>query len=446
MNIRILVGNSLKRLKNIPDDSIHCVVTSPPYWGLRSYGTPPQIWGGDPECEHFWMHYDRPGMSGGLSEKQKYNVGSWHEDHEQAVCGICKAWVGDLGLEPTPKMFIHHLLLIFREVRRVLRPDGVCWVNIGDSYAGSWGNSGNRPELDGVPSTQRDRETEYIHRPGHDAHRDRPPTSYNIPGLKPKDMCMVPEQFALAMREDGWWVRSDVIWHKKNAMPESVTDRPTLDYEHIYLFTKERRYFYDHHAVMEEANPDYASRYKYDFHSGEKELAGAGRPDGATNTSGEKEFTGKRNRRSVWSMNTGNYSGAHFATFPEELPEICIKAGTSEKGCCAECGAPYERVLEKVDEVKVRYSKTNQGPYRERDTQAVKKTVGWERTCECDTDDIEACSVLDPFAGAGTTLLVAERLGRHSVGVELNPEYVEMAYDRIVEEYGMMFTDIEVVG
>jgi len=306
---QIIEGDAMGVLKTLDIESVQCVVTSPPYWGLRDYG------------------------------------------HD-----------GQLGLEKAPEEYVKRMVAIFREVRRVLRIDGTCWVNMGDCYATGAGRVGACPgggaqgnEWKG-PTTQ--------------------PNRMPIFGLKPKDLVGMPWRLAFALQADGWWLRSDIIWHKPNPMPESVTDRPTKAHEYVFLLTKSARYYYDADAVREEhtmrpqARPKGHKRRRPDLlmpeHTWSRTIREAPGIDG--NPLG-------RNLRTVWTIPTAPFKDAHFATFPPRLVEPCIKAGTRQ-------------------------------------------------------DDL----VLDPFCGAGTTGVVARRLLRRFIGIELVPSYCEMARRRIYED------------
>ena len=287
MTVRILVGDALARLADLPDGSVHCCVTSPPYWGLRSY----------------------------------------------------KGDDGMIGLEPTFEAHLENLVAVFREVRRVLRDDGTMWLNYGDAYAGSWGNY--HPTGKGG---QRKKETERWERPGYADTADlRPPASRPQNGLKPKDLMMMPARVAMALQADGWWLRSEIIWHKPNPMPESCRDRPTSAHEKVFLLSKSARYFYDAEAVRVARQESTMARYKHAHNVGSR------KPDRLTR--GYEGYVDKFDRddptanlRNVWTIATHSYKGAHFATFPPALVEPCIKAGTSEHGACGECGAPWVRV------------------------------------------------------------------------------------------------------
>jgi len=375
MAINTLQGDVLDKLAELPDKSVHCIVTSPPYWGLRSY-----------------LHKDDP----------------------------LKAF--EIGCEKTPEEYVAKMVAVFREAKRVLRDDGVCFLNLGDSYAGSGvhaehhanpgkSQSATRGCLSGVPIT---------------------------PGLKPKDLCGIPWRVALALQADGWYLRSDIIWFKRNPMPESVTDRPTKAHEYIFLLTKSQRYFYDAEAVKEESGEQtgMAADFKRETkdHVIPKQSAKQHRVERE-----QTKNTGRRNLRSVWDITTKGYLGAHFATFPPELPERCIKAGTSEKGVCSKCGAGWVRVVErekhptrdmeqqreKAKERGVLGGKV-QGPEGMID---ITKTLGWSPACKCNTDTIPA-TVLDCFGGSGTTGEVAERLGRNAILIELNPKYIPLIQKR----------------
>jgi DNA modification methylase len=296
-------GDCRTVLATLPGESVQCCVTSPPYYGLRDYG-----------CD------------------------------------------GQIGLEQSPAEYVAALVETFREVRRVLCKDGTLWLNLGDSYAGlNGGYSG-----DSRPSNAHSKQRK--HQGAVTAGQRRKME----PGLKPKDLMMIPARVALALQADGWWLRSEIIWSKAAPMPESVRDRPTCAHEKVWLLAKAASYFYDADAVAEAATTVGDTRHLRTDGTGDARLSPSGRQK---NGNPQAET---RNLRNVWHLNPEPFAGAHFATMPATLAERCIKAGS-----------------------------------RPGDT------------------------VLDPFAGAGTTLLCADRLQRHAVGIELNPEYAAMARKRV---------------
>jgi DNA modification methylase len=456
VSVRIVVGDALTRLAEMPADSVHCVVTSPPYFGLRNYSGAPLVWGGDIRCDHQWSipasSVDGPrhglAMSRGLENGSKGNAAYVGDRRTPSDFCACGAWRGELGLEPAPDLFIAHLVEVFREVRRVLRADGTLWLNIGDSYAGSWGAQGRR---------ETDAEVESWHGSQIKNHPKRASNTGTIrsAGVKPKDLYGIPWLLAFALRADGWWLRQDIIWSKPNVMPESVTDRCTKAHEYLFLLTKSENYFYDADAIAEPA-----ASYSRQNTSGTKspktialEASGDHGVGGDLGINYDRE---NRNKRSVWSITTQPYAGAHFATMPPALVEPCILAGTSAKGCCAACGRPIVRIVEKtrtrdgeplaggwdVNAGGVRLAATGVGHWRDK---TETKTAGWEPSCACGAATVPAI-VLDPFGGAGTVGLVADRLQRDAILIELNPKYADMAADRIDTEAGSMFGAVAIVG
>ena len=327
MTIRIINSDVMDGLRSLPDDSVDCVVTSPPYWGLRDYGVE-----------------------------------------------------GQIGLEKTPDEFVARLVEVFREVRRVLKADGTCWVNLGDSYAndGKWGGSTSGKHVTGL-------------------HGDGIGRGKRDTGLKPKDLVGIPWRVAFALQADGWWLRQDIIWAKPNPMPESVTDRCTKSHEYVFLLTKSARYFYDAEAISEPSiYPGDEGYLRGPIHEASDKVTwraqsqmdrkkarqnvpkgGFGGKTADTEQPAFRAIKESRNKRSVWTIATAPFPEAHFATFPPELPELCIKAGCRPGG-----------------------------------------------------------TVLDPFSGAGTTALVADRLQRHAIGIELNPTYAAMSERRIASDRG----------
>ena len=373
----LLLGNCLDVLATLPDESVQCCVTSPPYWGLRDYGT--ADWeGGNADCDHQGKPMRTKAQinancSGGRDVKN-----ATAKQFYKNICGKCGATRIDnqFGLEETPVAYVENMVAVFREVRRVLRDDGTLWLNLGDSYSGVAGSSINK---------ERSKTINFATLP---KRKDLEG------GLKHKDLAGIPWRVAFALQADGWWLRQDIIWHKPNPMPESVTDRCTKAHEYIFLLTKSARYYYDNEAVKE---PQICSdprliksgivrSREYGYSTKENELRTGNRKyddvpinyaGNGTNVKGHKgnsmnTLDGKRNKRSVWTVAAKPFKGAHFATFPPDLIEPCILAGSA-----------------------------------------------------ADT------LVLDPFSGAGTTGVVAVQHGRRYIGIELNPDYLEMSRKRI---------------
>lgn len=330
---KVINGDCLEVLKTLPDESIDCCVTSPPYYGLRDYGTGAWI-GGDPNCPH----YRTTKRSDNTSTGHKAMMDTGHPVGDaiyKTVCPLCGAIREDrqIGLEETPEKYIEKLTEVFREVKRVLKNDGTLWLNIGDSY---WG-SGSR----GWDFTDRFTDASKLQKGSKgttDLH-NLPKLVGNINGYKNKDLIGIPWMLAFALRADGWYLRQDIIWHKPNPMPESVRDRCTKSHEYIFLMSKSPHYYFDSDAMQEKATSDNGD--------------------------------GKRNKRDVWSVVVKPVKEAHFATFPEELIAPCILAGSPVDGI-----------------------------------------------------------VLDPFFGSGTTGRVAVKYSRHFIGIELNPEYIEISDKR----------------
>lgn len=358
MEYQLLQGDNRQVLRTLPDQSVHCIVTSPPYFGLRDYQT--GRWdGGDPDCDHKKKQYDNVGKStldgGKLHNAAQLDAYTAYKD----TCGKCGATRVDqqIGMEETPEKFVAELVNVFRECWRVLRDDGVLFLNLGDSYNGSGGAGG-----DYGPGGLKEGQPKY---PGR-----------KVSGLKPKDLIGIPWMVAFALRADGWYLRSDIIWHKPNPMPESVTDRPTKAHEYIFLLTKSQRYYYDADAVREPA--EYGRREWSNTNGNLRRAHNLANIEikkslpSATVRGGDP--ASGRNRRSVWTVATAPYAGAHFATFPPALVEPCVLAGCPVGG-----------------------------------------------------------TVLDPFNGSGTSGAVACAHGRNYIGIDLNADYIELAHERIRE-------------
>lgn len=398
----ILTGDALAVLRTLPDACVQCVVTSPPYFGLRDYGIE-----------------------------------------------------GQIGLEPTVEAYVARMVDVFAEVRRVLRRDGTCWLNLGDSY---FGDSPTRKTAGEAWSKTWD-PTQTRSRGGLRRSGAREG------GMKPKDLCMIPARVALALQADGWYLRSDIIWAKPNPMPESVTDRPTKSHEYVFLLSKSERYYYDAESIKEPvtggAHPrkcgpnsrKYVDRDPAHLRPGvtpKSARPGSGIKANSSFHAAVSDLVPNRNRRSVWTIATRPYSGAHFATFPPALVEPCILAGTSPQAC-EECGAPWRRMVEKATHFESGSGKAGRtatevnasgqwagkqyGTNLKLGPVVSVSTTGWQPGCKCEGNTGAGVSlVLDPFFGAGTVGVVAKRHGRHYLGIELNPEYVAMAEARIAAE------------
>ena len=442
MSTRILIGGALERLRELPAESVHCAVTSPPYWGLRSYEG--DTWdGGDASCDH--MRLARSQRTSTLTGGAAPNASNRMEGWPDRVCGKCGARRTGvmIGLEPTFDKHLERLVAVFREVRRVLRSDGTLWLNYGDAYAGSWGAQSRLNPVTGISARQVEARL--------GARANKTGSLSRVPaGLKPKDLMMMPARVALALQADGWWLRSEVVWHKPNPMPESCTDRPTSAHEKLYLLAKRATYFYDAEAVrippqgrlagIIPGRPT-ATRKGTDAHDNRETFI-------RTRTSEEQAALGS-NLRNVWTIATESFPDAHFATFPTALVEPCIRAGTSERGVCAACGAPWVR---EVENPKVPDAMRNRGgkmDYHSRELGAGQKmqnwrnenpprTTGWRPSCECIREHEHAqrvpATVLDPFGGAGTVGVVAQRLGRDAILIEISPTYAAMARQRIDDD------------
>ena len=385
--IQLLQGDALEVLRTLPSESVHCVVTSPPYYRLRDYGVD-----------------------------------------------------GQIGLEHTPQDFVERLVAVFEEVKRVLHDTGIVWLNIGDSYTGS----GKGPASPGTKQSSN---------PGSYQRNSAslPSTSANMPpGMKRKNLLGIPWRLAFALQDAGWYLRRDIIWYKLNRMSESVRDRPTTSHEYIFLFSKKARYFYDNLAIREPLNPEVAARYnrnsKYD--------ESAESPYGKVQHGPRGHSAGLgANIHSVWPITLAQYHGDHSATFPEEIPNRCILLGTSERGVCAECLTPWAFVEEKKEAAprdnlpNTKYAKGTFG-YRLgqlRDSFHAKGKeymrplpVGeWKSGCECGAGIVPA-RVLDLFVGSGTTGMVANRLGRDFIGIDLDPKSIEQSRKRIFDDAPML--------
>ena len=423
----------------LPDASVHCVVTSPPYWGLRDYGLMEWV-DGNPECSHTFGRIGSARADGIVNDtKVVRNRNGAGPAPTECHCGA-KQIASGIGLEPTLGEWVEGIVAAMREVHRVLRSDGTLWLNLGDAYSADRGYQVADNKHTGVGNTMG--------------------MSAKSSGLPPKSLMGQPWRVAFALQDDGWILRSAVVWAKPNPMPESVADRPTSSYEMIFMFSKQGRYFYDGQAIKQasitgDMRRPYGSdgawqmdgRPEEQRHGGEPRLTdkqrGHGRRHQGFNdrwdgmTKAEQQQDGA-NARNVWTFPTQPRPEAHFATYPDELPRRCILAGTSERGVCADCGAAWVRVVEKTS---IPNGAGKSSPQRlakaQYEIRAFKQsvdqtieTLGWQPTCGCNAATVPA-TVLDPFVGSGTTVYVAQSLGRRGVGVDLNPEYLDMARDTV---------------
>jgi DNA modification methylase len=362
----ILTGDSREVLKTLPSGSVHCCISSPPYWGLRSY-----------------------------------------VDHGSALKS------SEIGLEPTFEAHLTSLLEVFAEVWRVLRDDATLWCNYGDSYNSQGGHTGQ-----GQSSQRQGRAN---------VAAQHAVKGNQVSGLKPKDLIGMPWRVAFALQEAGWYLRSAITVCKLNPMPESVTDRPTNATEMLFLLTKQPIYFYDAAAVREPSSGRKGGRFGSYPGSTFRKDAGRERPPD----------DGTRNLRNWITLVSQPLKEAHFAAFSEKLVEPCILAGTSEWGCCGECGAPWRRVVEKgapcpepAGNMGFRASRLSGQEMTRWRAEHPDTTSGWQPACECEGAPVVPCVCLDPFAGSGTVSRVATRLGRRSIAIDLNPEYTAMARER----------------
>jgi len=368
-----------------------------------------------------------------------------------------RAYHGDtsmIGLEPTWEEHLAGLMAVFDEVWRVLRADGTLFVNYGDAYTaggrgpGSGKQTTNRgsTELKPFRSNLKPRSSAMRSKTKIWNRDDKMEQCFaSMNGMGPKNLMMMPARFALAMQERGWILRSEIVWAKKNCMPESVTDRPVSSHEKVFMFSRQKKYYYDHVAVRRPEKESSAKRYENPYNSV------AHVPPGSSQHSGIHDFHNRRmegsetsgtaNMRNVLHLATAPYKGAHFATYPPALIEPFIRAGTSAHGVCPHCGAPWERVLEPASGGSTGRGWNNDNDVLERGKKTVQATKdgsyrppkhkGWRPTCSCPDNVPVPATVMDIFAGSGTTGVVANRLGRNALLIEISPDYADMARKRL---------------
>lgn len=549
MTVRIIIADAREALAQVPDNSVHVVITSPPYFGLRDYGT--GIWaGGDPACDHALRNSPDPRAPHGQAQNGRPRKGE-EINRRECRCGALRI-DHQLGLEADPDEYVEAMVALFREVWRVLRPDGTLWLNLGDSYSsnGGLGRQGGTSARAGRSNTKAQMKR----------HSTRPRL-----GFKAKDMVGIPWRVAMALQQDGaadwracqtiervraelleaydgeappelviatldrldaeyreakgcsWYLRQDIIWAKPNPMPEAVRDRCTKAHEYFFMLSKSPIYYFDQVAISEPLAASSIARLAQNVGEQEGSHKAQGKVNGplkavrksgniarkpgsargcpedtGSNVCGSIPWEGsERNKRSVWTVATQPFDyemcGAceavyskgqhddlrhervtgpkgekitrvycacgehdkwlsHFATFPPALIEPAILAGTSARGCCSACGAPWVREVERTFVPQIDVSPDRNGREAAQHDPGARwagssrgtverKTQGWAPTCGCDAP-LQPCLVLDPFGGAGTTGLVADRLQRDALMIELSPRYAKMAQRRIDDARG----------
>jgi len=439
---QVVTGDCREVMAEWPENCIDFVMFSPPFWGLRDYGEEAEsVWGGDENCDHKWdsseVHHDNlrfrdPNDTAEVGNNANPEVYS-EPDRRQEFCSRCGAWRGQLGLEPNYRMYVQHLVEVGREIKRILKPSGSWYLNLGDTYAGSGcGTNDHRGR------TEKYADTEKLY------GKPSPQSETKIPA---KCKLLMPYRVALALVDDGWICRNDIIWLKPNPMPSSVKDRLNTTTERIFHFVKEKQYYYDLDAIREPwgdkrdhdikraklGHEGYDGKHK----TGEKGQGIKGQPVGNPKQG--------KNPGDVIEQTTEPFPEAHFAVYPPKLCEKPIKSSCPSK-VCVECGEPYERDVEekeiesdykdfqrederakkaKKDGMHTFYSHSRRGVRKERNFK------GWKKTCGCSTDETRVGIVLDPMCGAGSTLIKAKQLGRKYIGIEISEEYAEITRERL---------------
>lgn len=427
----------LAGLRQLPDGSVDCVVTSPPYWGLRDYGGATElIWDSlvrkyGAECEHDFEIEERR-LHGGSSNNTIHsaiNRGGLKVDWttRDGFCSKCGAWKGQLGLEPDFNLYVRHMLAIFDEVKRVMKDSGTCWVNMGDTYGGSGCGKND----------YRNNNKRSLSNPLLYSDKPNPQVGYEA-----KSLCGIPQRFMLGMLERGWILRNVIIWHKPNCMPSSARDRFTVDFEYIFFFVKSRKYYFE-----TQFEPISASSWKDPrLDSGREEHVGkSGKRIYSMNATVIK--SSGRIKRCIWRITTKPFRGAHFAVYPEQLVETPIKAGCPEQ-VCKKCGSARRNIIRlaknsdafnirvrDVQEGRIKHfdrvaSDWEVGRYDEKAYQPTRRTSVVAKGCGC-RGGFKPGVVLDPFIGSGTTAIIAKKLGRNFIGFEMNPAYIRIAETRL---------------
>lgn len=437
----------LDGLRQLPDESVDVVITSPPYWNLRDYGKLTEIiWDGTPNCKHIFNKKIIKKRSGGekSSKTGHHQKGIGHFVSSSQFCSKCNAWKGQLGLEPDFHLYINHLLDIFDEIKRVLKTTGTCWINSGDTYGGSGNASGHKK------NTKNAGRTTISYRA----------TKGNQKLTKKYEKCLlaIPERFILGMIERGWILRNKIIWYKPNHMPSSVKDRFANSWEYLLLFSKSKKYFFDLDAVREAykggITPKEHLTGHRDWDNDPLNIRGKGghsvmkfspkgkNPDDVIE---DNTNTWEKGLKDYWNIATKPFKEAHFAVFPEKLIERPIMAGCP-RYVCKKCGTPklHIKVGGNQNAFNIRVRDVQRRKFKHSDRKASKGEVSSYQEdnyiskprnkiifgCNCNAGFKQGI-VLDPFMGSGTTAVVARRLGRNFIGFELNPEYVKIAEKRL---------------
>ena len=427
---KIICGSAKPVLETLPSESVNCIVTSPPYFGLRDYGIEPTIWDGAEGCDHEW------GEKRKIPKTTQWNTGGVFDPNNRKIvqeekyigqfCTKCSAWRGSLGLEPTFELYIKHLCNIFDEVKRVLRNDGTCWVNLGDTYNSHSAKSKNVGGFEGKQMRN------------NKAYSDSKIVIKKT-GVADKSLCLIPQRFAIEMVNRGWILRNVIIWHKPNCMPSSAKDRFTVDFEYIYFFVKGKKYWFEQQLEPHKEVSIKARNPKLN------QTTNIGANRSAVNVQMGNESSrfipeGGRNKRTVWTITPKPFKKAHFAVFPEALIETPIKAGCP-RYVCKKCGKAREKMYKDIDnrhwtdrqkatKKGMILNETGQrndlgGSFETKETQFIGLT-----DCGCNAG-FEGGIVLDPFMGAGTTAVVAKKQGKQYIGIEIKQEYINIANKRI---------------
>ena len=432
----------MEQLKLLPDNSIHMVCTSPPYYSARFYGKEDNcLWDvTDPNCQHEWIDCGESKVSYLPMSDKSIDNKSKLEGHVQQLCKKCGAFYGQLGQEPTPKLFIKHLADIFDEVKRVLHPMGLLFLNLGDTYCGSGGGFADK-----IPNPK-SRQSKFN---GYFASSVIAPPSLTCIGseryLVPKQLMLIPSRLAIEMQDRGWILRQDIIWKKLSGLPNSGVDRFDSKYEHIFMFAKSPYYFFDTNNARKPYAPTTVKRKNYV----QSAFGGDGLfKSGSVKGNAEPTFVASNEKGAVktdvWEIHTANTKIKHFAAFSSELVENCIKPGCA-KEVCSVCGNPKIekrktivrnieelpesdlKIIAKIDAMDVSDFLKEKMKLKVRKK---KISIGFIPTCKCNAEFVNGI-VLDPFAGTGTTLLTAKQLGYRYVGIEMQPEYYKIIIERL---------------